>query len=167
VYRIPRKPNEDNGIIYLATETRATDTINIKVIDDLNIKKKTLAERRIVLLSHPEIKLFDFPVACFFISDLVKASRHREYHWIDSVGKVFKYAKTSSYKLVFKRITKVMKQPTYTLLEVEGLSHRIKTLFPPPTPSHVYAGILVKGLETVFYGYSETSTESNRLRRSI
>ncbi len=167
VYRIPRKPNEDQGVVFLADETRATGDIKIKVIDDLNIQKKTLAERRLALLCKPHIKLYEFKLACFFIADLVKASTHRDYHWIDSNGKIFKYNKETNYKLGFKRITKVIRMPSYTLLELEGIPGRIKTLFPPATPSHVYAAVLTKGPEFIFYGYSESAADSNKFRRKL
>lgn len=154
-------PSIEGGMIFFETQVKGKDDSSIRVVDDLNVKGKTLAARRLKLIGYKEYKLYEFKTACFFLSDLVKLSTRSEDHWIDSTGKVFRNLKLNSYKVEKRKITRVIQQIGYVLMEVEGEASRFKSLYGPVSSEQV-ALVLVKGSERIFYGFGYPESKISR-----
>lgn len=163
-YRLPTKPSEDGGIIYYATENTETDKLSVRVIDDLNKKGKTLAERRLQMLKEG-VPLYNFSLSVFFLGDLIRLSKSGV-HWIDSNGKLFEYKKSKSYKAVVKKITKLKNMGGYWIFEVEGDPSRYKSIYGPPGASYTRAVFLQDGFNLIFYGFTDHETV-NIKRRNV
>lgn len=146
-------PSIEDGRVFFETKIRSKEEPSIRVVDDLNVRGKTLAARRLRLLKYKEYKLYEFNTACFFLSDMVKLSTRSEDHWIDSSGKIFRNLKLSTYKVEKRKILRAIQQVGHVLIEVEGEASRFKSLY-GPTSSEQVALILVKGAERIFYGFS-------------
>ena len=167
VFRLgEREPQQDNGVIYYATEYTDLDTSEntgtLRIVDDTNIDKPTLSRRRLELLVQ-EVKLFPIRQAIYFLGDLLKIAKNTTW-FIDSAGILFQYSKTRRARIVVRRITKVL--PTEGLgavIEVEGIAHRFKTVFKPDADAE-YAAVLQCGLSYIFYGlYKDKPNESWRM----
>jgi len=167
VFRLgEREPQQDNGVIYYATEYTDLDTSEntgtLRIVDDTNIDKPTLSRRRLELLVQ-EVKLFPIRQAIYFLGDLLKIAKSTTW-FIDSAGILFQYSKTRRARIVVRRITKIL--PTEGLgavIEVEGIAHRFKTTFKPDADAE-YAAVLQCGLSYIFYGlYKDKPNESWRM----
>ena len=167
VFRLgEREPQQDNGVIYYATEYTDLDTSEntgtLRIVDDTNIDKPTLSRRRLELLIQ-EVQLFPIRQAIYFLGDLLKIAKNTTW-FIDSTGILFQYSKTRRARIVVRRITKVL--PTEGLgavIEVEGIAHRFKTVFKPDADAE-YAAVLQCGLSYIFYGlYKDKPNESWRM----
>ena len=134
------------------------------IIDDKNIDKPTLGERRLELFKE-NIKLKPLGTAVFFIGDLIKLATKRTW-FIDNEGKLFQYKKTKSVPLIFRKITLQIDIPSGgAVLEVEGIPSRFKTLYTPRLEEK-YAGILVDGFKYILYGVYDYLPEA-KTRRMI
>ena len=167
VFRLgEREPQQDNGVIYYATEYTDLDTSEntgtLRIVDDTNIEAPTLSRRRLELLVQ-EVQLFPIRQAIYFLGDLLKIAKNTTW-FIDSTGILFQYSKTRRARIVVRRITKVL--PTEGLgavIEVEGIAHRFKTVFKPDADAQ-YAAVLQCGLSYIFYGlYKDKPNESWRM----
>jgi hypothetical protein len=100
-------------------------------------------------------KLFKIKLAIFFLGDLVKIAKPNIW-FIDSAGKLFNYNKATRALLKFYKIK--LNIPINTggsIIEVEGIATRFKSLFPPDRDKK-YAGILHDKKSLILYGfYSE------------
>lgn len=161
VYRLPSKPSESKGVLFYASEPRGGGELRITVVDDKNAQGKTLAARRLRLLAEG-IKLYNFKLSVYFLADLLRLNAAGCY-WIDSNGKLFKYTKTTGYKVVNRRITKMYEHNGYWLFEVEGLPDRFKSMYGPPGPSFNRALLLQDKLTSIFYGF--TDSEDTKIKR--
>jgi len=134
----------------------------IRVIDDKTVDKPTLAERRLILQDN-DTKLLIMREAIFFLGDLIKRADGKTW-FIDSLGKIFLYKKKTRAKLKFHKINKIL--PVNSggcIVEVEGISSRMKSLFAPTEPVN-YAGILYYGKSLILYGlYPNKEKESWRM----
>lgn len=120
------------------------------IIDDRNIDKPTLAERRLVLMKNGA-KLYNIKHAIFFIGDLIKLASVGSW-FIDNNGRYFQYKKQEFAKLIFKKIVKVIPINTGgSILEVDGIPSRFKTLY-APMPHETWAGVLKLGKKFILYG---------------
>lgn len=140
-----RCPEVDNGVLFY--QYRLKEGITLKVIDDKNLEGDTLAKRRLQIKENKHT----LSKALFFLADLLKYASPATY-FIDSNGKVFKYIKSTSAKLTFKKITAVHRIAMGALIEVEGLPGRYKCLF-APVEGQEYAGMLkVATRSYILYG---------------
>ena len=168
VYRLgTEKPLFENGVVLYITRTKededSIETINtIRIVDDQNIPGKSLAVRRLRLLSDG-VKLKKISRAVFFLGDLVKIATSRTW-FIDAVGNVFRYVRKTRALLQFKKITGMLPlQAGGALLELQGLPNRFKCLY-APRPDEKYAGVLKYGLSYILYGvYTEQYDDTWRL----
>jgi hypothetical protein len=137
VYKIPDWYSRLDTKIYLQEgEEEGTG----RLIDDLSLPGDTLGKRRLAA-SAAGVKLYNLKNAIFYIKDLVILSNGADEHYIDSKGKVFKYTKTSSAKLICKKITKVIPITTGgALLELDKEYVRYKVMYAPNYEQ--YAGLL-------------------------
>lgn len=163
VYRLPSKPSEDGGIIFYASEDEEKGTYRVRIVDDLNEKGKTLADRRLRLLASGK-NLYQFKLAVFFIGDLIRLSNAQVY-WIDSKGKLFKYIKNASYKLVNRKLTMLKNFNGYWIFEVEGLPMRFISMYGPPGASYTRALLLEEGQNFIFYGFTDQEEVSAKHRK--
>lgn len=164
VYKLPDKPNVDDGVIYYYSEQEKGDiTISkLLIVDDDNIEGDTLAARRLKILAGGT-KLYRLSNAIFFLGDLIKLATPQT-SFIDSKGKLFAYKKTSSAKLKFYKIKKVIPIPTGgAIIEVEGIPARFKVLQTPSDDIRC-AGILLYGMSYILYGlYNYTPEDTRRM----
>jgi hypothetical protein len=167
VFRLSEKePQIDNGVIYYATEYTDLDTSEstgtLRIVDDRNIPKPTLSRRRLAMLVE-DVKLFPIRQAIYFLGDLLKQAKSTTW-FIDSAGTLFQYSKTRRARVIVRRITKVL--PTEglgSIIELEGIAHRFKTVFKPDADTE-YAAVLQYGLTYIFYGlYKDKPNESWRM----
>ena len=164
VYRLPSKPNVDEDVMYYYTETEKGGEVRgkLQLIDDRNVEGDTLAKRRLKIYSEgtPLYRLKD---AIFFLGDLIKMATASTY-FIDSNGKLFNYKKSTSVKLRYYKISKVLPLNTGgAIIEVSGLPSRFKVLN-MPSEDVMCAGILHLGMSNILYGvYNHIPPDTRRM----
>lgn len=156
VYRLGRNPPTKNeGVSFYIRGNKPL------IVDDSNISEDTLAKRRLHLSIVEKAPMYRLKQAIFFIADLIKLSGPNQW-FIDSKGKVFRYLKTKHVPLVFRKITKVLRQPGCCLVEVQGINGRHMSLF-HPLEGQNYAGFLRLSPKTyVLYGFFEEQYKDTR-----
>ena len=149
---------QDGVLFYLREGTKETEEgleseVRISVIDDTNLAGDTLARRRLVIRNNGD-KPFKLSRAVFFLGDLVKIAVPKLW-FIDSLGKVFRYSKTSRACLTYRKVTLVLPIRTGgAIIQVEGIPSRMKTLFPPMVDTdNLHAGVLLMGMSPILYGF--------------
>ena len=156
VYKLrTSKPNFDEGVHYYYYEKydEETDRINVilRVLDDKTVEGETLARRRLMLTASG-VPLYKIKHSIFFLGDFIKVAQASIW-FIDSLGRIFNYKKVSRAKLKCHRISKLFHVKTGgAIIEVEGISTRFKSLF-PPNLDEKYAGILHLNKSLILYGY--------------
>lgn len=167
VFRLnSKKPLESNGVLYYSNSYINQDTGKIetfiKIIDNRNEPGDTLAARRLKMLEQ-QAPMYPLRTSIYYLGDFIKLAKSN-YWFIDSSGKIFTYKKTISAKLVFKRILQVLpSKATGSIIEVDGIAERFKTLFIPD--KHLkYAGILQYKHVNILYGiYDKQYTATRRM----
>lgn len=153
-----------DGVVFYSNsyldENTAEITTNIKIVDDLNVEGSNLSQRRL-RLSAQKAPLYPLRVAVYYLGDFIKLAKKGTW-FIDSNGKLFTYTKTTSAKLTFHKIKKIIPSPTTgSIVEVVGFPDRFRTLF-VATPSARYAGILeYKGI-SILYGLYDQEYKTTR-----
>ncbi len=155
VYKLaPRLPSVVGSLVFYAT--RKKDSYKIEIIDDTSLEG-SFGQRRTKLLYKAlegELKLFKINTAVYFLGDLIKLATPDMY-FLDSAGKIFKYTKSRSVPLVYKKIVNITKVIGASLIEVEGINSRFMCLF-PPMDNQKYAAIIKESLGSyILYGFSE------------
>ncbi len=151
----------DGVVLYYRQYTTDENEIINKysIIDDTTVPGNTLALRRIELLKK-DIKLQPIGKATFFLADFIKLA-NRSTWFIDSAGTVFQYKKNKRAKLTFKKIKRIIPINTGgSIVEIEGISYRFKTLHTPDLSSK-YAGLIVDGMGYILYGLYEEKLEDS------
>lgn len=139
------RPEEEDGILFypdLNGEKR--------IVDDRNLPQDSLVGRRLSLLVKG-VKIYNPKFSIFFLGDLIKIAKPTTW-FIDSNGKIFQYKKTQFAKLVFRKITNIIRSVGCTLIEAENSPARFKCLFPPKLEEK-YLGVLKMGKEEILYGF--------------
>lgn len=147
------KPEQKDGVTFFYHNKRDVDDnefVTIHVVDDKSAPGDTLAKRRIRLMQR-DVQLYRIRYAVYFLGDLVKIAKPKTW-FIDSLGKIFQYEKSTRAELIFMRISQILPLATGgAVIEVDGLATRFKTLFMPSSDS-TYAGILKFGKSLILYG---------------
>lgn len=148
---------QEYGLLYYCNEYFNIDTAEfnkvVSIVDDTNIPEQTLSRRRLRAKAQGTA-LYPLRRAIFFLGDFIKLAK-RGYWFIDSNGKLFTYNKVAKAKLSFHKIKKIIpSKSTGSLIEVEGIPHRFKTLYIVKN-SMRYAGILSRGHTHILYGVYE------------
>ena len=131
----------------------------VLILDDTSIEYSTLGQRRLVLRNR-KVPLVRLNKVYFFIGDIIKNS---SYTFIDSNGKIFKYVKTRTVPLIFRKITKKWGNPNGigAIFEVEGVPIRFKTL--NRESGHAVAGLLKVNSGYILYGtYDKMYNDTKR-----
>lgn len=151
-----REPIQEGGLsyyLYVQVVVDGPDVDVVKVIDDKSLPQTTLGRRRLALKAQGKT-LQKIRYAVYFLADLVKLTKGQTW-FIDSVGKIFCYKKSTRAPLVFKKIKQVLRNSSgAVVLEVEGVPTRFKILY-APKPTEKWAGVLKVGLGWVLYGLYE------------
>lgn len=132
---------------------------NGRVLDDRNLPGETLGQRRVHL--NPQTKA---PIQ-YTINSIVELVKFRNnYNFIDNKGRPFVYNKSVNVTIKYKKIKRVDRKTTASVLYVEGCNHGI-TIPRPPIPTMKYAGIIFyKGAPVTLYEYSsEPLDDINRM----
>lgn len=167
VFRLTnRKPEIKDGVVYYSNTYLNQDdntlSTNIKIVDNLEEPGVTLAQRRLAMTAK-SAPIYPLRVAIYYLGDFIKLAKSN-YWFIDNNGKVFTYKKTTSVKLRFRKVRSVIpSKTTGSIIEVEGLPDRFKTLFIPK--DHLkYAGILEYRGINIFYGmYDKKYSDTRRM----
>ena len=155
VYRLSKvKPSQEYGLLYYCNEYFNVDTAEfnrvVSIVDDTNIREQTLSRRRLRAKAQGTT-LYPLRKAIFFLGDFIKMAK-KGYWFIDSNGKLFTYVKSTKTPLIFRKIKKIIPtKGTGSLIEVEGIPNRFKTLYIVNNNMR-YAGILSRGHTHVLYG---------------
>ena len=163
VYRISKyyKVQREGNILYTSTEYVDAEghvTYRLRILDDKNIDAPTLGLRRAKIASGGT-RLLRLPKAYFFLGDIIKDGNS---NFIDSNGLLFTYVKTRTVPLLFKRIVKRFPVGLGTIIELEGIPTRFKTLY-SVQPNEYWAGVLKIGSSYVLYGvYTEPFKTKSR-----
>lgn len=159
VYKLGSKPPDvSDGIV--SYEYRREGGFDVRIVDNRNLEGSTLAARRLKMLAN-DIQLYTLSTAVFFVSDLLKLSTPSTW-WIDSSGRIFRYIKTKSVRLIFRKITSKLRITTGCLIEAEGLPGRYKSLY-PPLEGQEYAGFLrVSPHSYILYGFFNDKYKDGR-----
>lgn len=151
-----QEPIQDGGLsyyLYVQVVRDGADIDVIKIVDDKSVDQPTLGRRRLALKAQGKT-LQKLRYAVYFLADLVKLSKGQTW-FIDSVGKIFSYKKSTRAPLVFKKIKQVLRNDAGSVIvEVEGVSTRFKIIY-APKPTEKWAGLLKVGLGWVLYGLYE------------
>lgn len=110
VFKLLNKPPEwKNDMLVYENTYMHVDTANeythTKIID-AKVPGETLSRRRLYL-EGKGFPLYNLKTAAFFLHDFIKLAG-KGYYFIDSSGKVFKYKKTISCPLVFRKVTRAI-----------------------------------------------------------
>ena len=162
------RPVTDNGLVYYHYENiekdehgELTERSAYRLVDDRNLPFNSLAMRRLAAKQNGA-KMFKIKTAIFFLGDLVKIAKPNMW-FIDINGKLFNYNKTTRVRLKFYKIK--LNIPISTggsIIEVEGIATRFKSLFSPDRDKR-YAGILHDKKSLILYGfYTEKHTDTWR-----
>jgi hypothetical protein len=167
VYRLLNKPPEwkndmlvyENTYMHIDTANEYTHT---KIVD-AKIPGQTLSRRRL----HMEAKgmpLYPLKKAAFFLHDFIKLAGNG-YYFIDSVGKLFKYKKSKSCRLIFRKVTRIIpSESSGSIVEVQGLPQRFKTLVNLSNSYGLWAGLLEYNGTWLFFGvYNEQYRDTRRM----
>jgi len=120
------------------------------VLDDKNMPGETLGLRRLQT-SFPVVPLNK---AVNTALGIIKHATGQAY--IDNIGRVFQYEKTTTAKLKWYKIRKIEKKKTFTRIWLANINFSFDVPRPPP-PECMWAGVLhVKGFPWMLYSYSET-----------
>lgn len=167
VFRLLNKPPEwkDDLLVYENTYMHvdtANEYTHTKIID-AKISGETLSRRRLKLEAKG-LPLYPLKKAAFFLHDFIKLAGNG-YYFIDSAGKVFKYKKQLSCRLIFRKVTGVIPSDTTgSIIEVQGMPQRFKTLISLPNPYGLWAGLLdYKGAWLFFGVYNEQYRDTRRM----
>ncbi len=155
VFRLKEsKPLQEEGVcFYLVGE-------KIQVIDDINVPGETLAHRR-MCMTMDKVPLLRLKIAIFYLGDLIKLAKPTQW-FIDSSGKVFKYAKEKLVPLIFKEILNVERRPAHVLITAKDIHGKHPALY-APLPTQKYAGFLrIKAKTYVLYGFYEEKHKDTR-----
>lgn len=165
MYKIGNEmPMFENGVIFFlfGMDTEYSDAeYKMTFVDDKNRPEPTLGRRRLAMQAEGKT-LKKLSSAIFFIGDFLKLAKARVC-FIDSAGRVFEYKKTVTVKLVFKRITEVIRLPAGgAIICVQGMNTRFKVLF-APTDVVTHAGLLVLSNSYILYGiYTKQHKDTTR-----
>lgn len=130
-----------------------------RVVDDRNMKGKTLGIRRLQT-SYPSMLPLRRQIDSF--NGLLKQNQNT---FIDTKGRPFIYEKTTWCQLRYSRITKKELRDEYCLLWVDNVSTPF-SVPRPPEPGMGYAGILyLSGLPWILYEYADS--QKKRARRKV
>ena len=135
-----------DGLLYLDGE----------LVDDRNMSGKTLGQRR---LQTPHKGLLPLKKS---VNSLVGILKQYPYYFIDSKGVPFIYQKTVMLQLKYRKIRKIERKTTASLIWIDNWKFPF-TIPRPPAPEMLWAGLLfMKGLPWIIYEYSETDKKSTR-----
>ena len=147
-------PSKEGDVLFYATQSKKGTRVHI--VDDTSLPG-TFGIRRVRLAQlelEGKLELFKIKCALIFLADLIKMSKGSMY-FIDATGKVFKYTKTRTVPLVYKKITNIIKSIGNTIIEVEGVAGRFSCLY-PPLDTQRYAALLRESSKGyLLYGFSE------------
>lgn len=139
---------------YHHKELEEGELISVKIIDDKNLPQETLSLRRLQLSLEEGVSLFKVHNAIYFLGDLIKIATPSTW-FIDSMGKVFNYTKTSRAKLKIYLIQQVIPiKGGGVVIEAKSIMTRFKALYPPGVGQD-YVGILHWGKSLILYGFYE------------
>lgn len=167
VFRLLTKPPEwkDDMLVYENTymhiET-ANEYTHTKVVD-AKVPGESLSRRRLHLTSKG-VQLYPLKRAAFFLHDFMKLAGNG-YYFIDSAGTVFKYKKSQSCPLIFRKVTRVIpSESSGSIIEVQGMPQRFKTMAIFENPYQLWAGLLKYKGAWLFYGvYNEQYRDTRRM----
>ena len=96
------------------------------------------------------------------VNSLVGILKQYPYYFIDSKGVPFIYQKTVMLQLKYRKIRKIERKTTASLIWIDNWKFPF-TIPRPPAPEMLWAGLLfMKGLPWIIYEYSETDKKSTR-----
>ena len=137
---------EQDGLLYLDN----------KLLDDKNMKGKTLGRRR---LQTPFKELFPLKAA---ITDKIGLLKHTKNIFIDNNGVPFLYEKTRSASLKYHKIRKVERKNSASVVWLKGINFPFK-IPRPPSVDTTWAGVLyLSGIPWILYEYSEFQKSDTR-----
>ena len=137
---------EQDGLLFLEN----------KLLDDRNMKGKTLGMRR---LQTPFEDLFPLKAAVTDITGLIKNTKNI---FIDNEGVPFLYEKTQSSSLKYYKIRKVERKNSASVVWLKGISFPFK-IPRPPSVDTTWAGVLhLSGIPWILYEYSEFQKSDTR-----
>lgn len=167
VFRLLNKPPErkndmlvyENTYMHIDTANEYTHT---KIID-AKVPGETLSRRRMYLQSKG-FPLYPLKTAAFFLHDFIKLAG-KGYYFIDSSGKVFKYKKSMSCRLIFRKVTRVIpSEQMGQIIEVEDIPQRFKVMTHIENNYNLWAGLLeYKGAWLFFGTYNEQYRDTWRM----
>ena len=137
---------EQDGLLYLDN----------KLLDDKNMKGKTLGMRR---LQTPFKDLFPLKAA---IMDTLGLLKHTKNNFIDNNGVPFLYEKTRSVSLKYHKIRKVERKNSASVVWLKGINFPFK-IPRPPNADTSWAGVLyLSEIPWMLYEYSEFQKSDTR-----
>ena len=137
---------EQDGLLYLDN----------KLLDDKNMKGKTLGRRR---LQTPFKELFPLKAA---VTDKTGLLKHTKNIFIDNNGIPFMYEKTRSASLKYHKIRKVERKNSASILWLKGINFPFK-IPRPPSVDTTWTGVLyLSGIPWILYEYSEFQKSDTR-----
>ena len=129
-----------------------------KVIDDTNMKGKSLGIRRL----QTELPyLYDLR---YMIKSKAGLVRHRGFNYIDWTGKLFEYRKRKYYTLKYHKIENVSKKDIVSLVWLKGIPYPIEAERPPEI-EYRWAGLIYKNNMPWFFWHYSTEWRKDSRRK--
>ena len=130
--------------------------IEKKLVDDKNMKGKTLGLRR---LQTPFRDLLQLKGS---IADTLGLIKHTKSAFIDNDGIPFLYEKTHSASLKYYKIRKIERKNSASVVWLKGVNFPFK-IPRPPSVDTTWAGVLhLSGIPWILYEYSEFKKSDTR-----
>jgi len=157
VWKLSKRPEQINNLVFTVAESfkqdSATYISNYRIIDDKSLVGTTLAERRLQLVKNRTARVYPLKDAVYFLGDFIKLAKSNSW-FIDSLGKVFTYKKTTRAKLRFFEIEKIISSGGFGYIVCLKNAMRFKVLYKPHA-EHKWAGVLLINKMPVLYGIYE------------
>lgn len=127
-----------------------------KILDDKNVKEKTLGLRR---LKTPQKNLYKLK---HIKQDIQETIHSNSKYYIDSLGSIFYYEKAIWCSLQYHKILKIQRRGSLSVLTLAGINFKA-TVNRPPQRGYTWAGILyAESNPWLLYDYAEEKLDNTR-----
>lgn len=147
IFKLPSANwSEQDGLVYL----------DGSLLDDRNMPGETLGIRRL------QTPFKDLIVLKKSLLDVIGLIKQPPSAYVDNVGFLFTYEKTTMASLKYHKIRKVERKDVATILWLKDINFPFKQKR-PPLPENTWAGVLyIQGIPWLIYEFSETKKSDTR-----
>ena len=147
IFKLPSANwSEQDGLVYL----------DGSLLDDRNMPGETLGIRRL------QTPFKDLIVLKKSLLDVIGLIKQPPSAYVDNMGFLFTYEKTTMASLKYHKIRKVERKDVASILWLKDINFPFKQKR-PPLPENTWAGVLyIQGIHLLIYEFSETKKSDTR-----